>query len=243
MRTVQPDVIAVPGDLLENYDHCEHSHSYSSYKAYKTDIDEDVDWLSRAVAHIIHSIDYFVEEHPTIFKRKRSEASKENAYRFLMKASEIAPTVVSLGNHERYLTEEDEEVIRSAGVQILNNSSVEIKGVLFGGIPSKQSGRIDHIFLEKFSRREGYKILLCHHPEYYKTIAPYNIDMVVSGHAHGGQIRVWNRGIFSPGQGLLPKLTKGVYDNRLVVSAGCSNTAAIPRIGNPCEVVVVRVEK
>lgn len=233
LRDVQPDVIAVPGDLLENTGHT----SYESVE----DEDDGADWLSRAVAHIIHSIDYFVEEHPAIFKRKRSEASKQNAYRFLMKASEIAPTVVSLGNHERYLTEEDEEVIQSVGVQILNNSSVEIKGVLFGGIPSKQSGKIDHVFLEKFSRREEYKILLCHHPEYYKTIAPYNIDMVVSGHAHGGQIRVADYGIFSPGQGLLPKLTKGVYDNRLVVSAGCSNTAAIPRIGNPCEVVVVRV--
>lgn len=43
LREAKPDVIAVPGDLLENYD----CSSYSSYKAYKTDIDEDVDWLSR----------------------------------------------------------------------------------------------------------------------------------------------------------------------------------------------------
>ena len=50
-----------------------------------------------------------------------------------------------------------------------------------------------------------------------------------------------SRGIFAPGQGLLPKYHHGVYDGRLVVSAGCSNTASIPRWGNETEVVIVRL--
>lgn len=64
---------------------------------------------------------------------------------------------------------------------------------------------------------------------------------MLSGHAHGGQIRILGRGVFSPGQGLFPKYTKGIYEGRLVVSAGCSNTASIPRWGNPCEVVAIRL--
>jgi predicted MPP superfamily phosphohydrolase len=63
---------------------------------------------------------------------------------------------------------------------------------------------------------------------------------MLSGHAHGGQIRLFNRGLFAPGQGWWPKWTKGVYDHCLVVSTGLSNTASpIPRLFNPTEIVYV----
>lgn len=65
--------------------------------------------------------------------------------------------------------------------------------------------------------------------------------MILSGRCHGGQIRIWNHGIFAPGQGLLPKYHHGVYHGHLVVSAGCANTAPIPRWGNEPEVVIVRL--
>ena len=87
----------------------------------------------------------------------------------------------------------------------------------------------------------GYKVLLCHHPEYYDKLKSYPINLFLSGHCHGGQIRICNHGIFAPGQGLLPRYHHGVYDGRLVVSSGCANTASIPRFGNEPEVVVVRV--
>ena len=126
---------------------------------------------------------------------------KENAYRFLMEASKIAPVVMSLDNHELYLTEEDKTVLAAAEIALLNNSCVEIKNILFGGIPSKQiTGEIDKEFLTSFSNRTGYKVLLCHHPEYYPQLQSYPIDLILSDHCHGGQIRVCGRGIFSPGQ-------------------------------------------
>lgn len=119
-----------------------------------------------------------------------------------------------------------------------------IKGMLFGGIPSKQiSGRLNTDFLQAFSEKKEFKVLLCHHPEYFGVMASYSVDLVLSGHCHGGKNRVGGKGIFSPGQGLLPKFHYGVYDGRMVVSAGCSNTASIPRWGNECEVVVVKAEK
>ena len=230
LHTIKPDIIAVPGDLLENY----------SGVCRESEEDEGENWLGRMVSHIIHSIDYNVEDR---CRRHRSVGSRENAYRFLTEAGKIAPVLYSCGNHERFLTEEDEAVLHSAGIHLLNNSSVVIGGILFGGIPSKQSAKIDEEFLDSFSSHPGYKVLLSHHPEYYEKIKPYNINLILAGHAHGGQIRVCGRGLYSPGQGCLPRHTKGVFENRLVVSAGCSNTAAIPRICNPCEVVVVRVEK
>lgn len=251
LRGTQPDVIAVPGDLFENHEFGENLDK------------EDESLISRCLCSVIH----YTNKLAGLRWKQKHDVKKEHAYEFLMKASEIAPVVMSLGNHELYLTEEDKTVLQNAGVHVLDNSSVVIKNVLFGGIPSKQiTGRIDTDFLHSFSEALAvpknvneladmdvpmttadrdelmYKVLLCHHPECYRLLQQYSIDLVLSGHAHGGQIRVANHGIFSPGQGLFPKLTKGVYDGRLVVSAGCSNTASIPRWGNPCEVVVVRVK-
>lgn len=50
------------------------------------------------------------------------------------------------------------------------------------------------------------------------------IDLVLSGHAHGGQIRLFGQGLFAPGQGILPKYTSGVHEN-MIISKGLANTA------------------
>ena len=227
LKAVQPDVIAVPGDLLERHEFGENLDK------------EDESLVSRLLCSCIH----LANKIAGLRWRQKHDVKKENAYRFLMEAGKLAPVLYSLGNHELYLTDEDRAVMDAAGVHLLNNSSVVIGGSLFGGIPSKQtSGKIDEEFLNSFSEAGGYKVLLCHHPEYYEKIKQYNIDLMLSGHAHGGQIRICGQGCFSPGQGLLPRYTKGVVEGRLVVSAGCSNTASIPRFGNPCEVVVVKIE-
>jgi predicted MPP superfamily phosphohydrolase len=69
------------------------------------------------------------------------------------------------------------------------------------------------------------------------------IDLVLSGHAHGGQWRFLGQGILSPGQGLFPKYTSGVHEGRygrMIISRGLSNPyKAVPRFGNPCELVYV----
>lgn len=84
---------------------------------------------------------------------------------------------------------------------------------------------------------DGYKILLCHHPEYYPLIAPY-ADLIVAGHTHGAQWRFFGLGVFAPNQGWFPKYSKGKYD-KMIVSAGLTNTTWVPRINNPCELVIV----
>ena len=99
-------------------------------------------------------------------------------------------------------------------------------------------------WLSDFAAQPGFKILLSHHPEYYPFI-PSGVSLVVSGHAHGGQWRFYDPfrriwcGVLAPGQGWFPKWTRGVYDGRLVVSAGLSNTTWIPRINNPTEIVYI----
>jgi len=99
-------------------------------------------------------------------------------------------------------------------------------------------------WLERFSAMKGYKILLCHHPEYYKRfVKGKDIDLILAGHAHGGQIRLFGKGLFAPGQGLFPKYTSGVYDGRLLVSRGIANMVKIPRLFNKGEVICIELKK
>jgi predicted MPP superfamily phosphohydrolase len=93
-------------------------------------------------------------------------------------------------------------------------------------------------WLQRFEATPGYHILLSHHPEYYPLhLAHRPIELILSGHAHGGQWRVFGRGVFCPGQGLFPPFTQGVVDNRLVISRGLANHSWVPRLNNPPELV------
>lgn len=226
LREANPDVIAVAGDTLERH-----------YRGENLD-KEERSLSSRLICAGIQA----AEKLGGLLHLGQQGVQTENAYRFFQEAGKIAPVVLSRGNHERYLTDEDRTVIAEAGVQLLDNESTEIGGILFGGLTSRQvTGALDTEFLEAFSASPKYKVLLCHHPEYYPELSRYPIDLILSGHCHGGQIRVFSRGIFAPGQGLLPKYHHGVYDGRLVVSAGCANTVLIPRWGNEPEVAIVRL--
>jgi hypothetical protein len=107
-----------------------------------------------------------------------------------------------------------------------------------GGAVHAREHKPETGWLEEYCSAPGYHVLLSHHPEYYPLI-PDSIDLILSGHAHGGQWRFFGHGVWSPGQGWWPRYTKGVYDGRLVVSAGLSNTTWVPRLFNPTEVVYI----
>jgi len=211
-----------------------------------------------------------------------------NILPFLHMCADIAPTYMSVGNHECILEDEDFELIRSTGAAILDNEWAEYdaggKTILIGGLTSalvlsyrkfrkefneerlfrneerliyperkRPKGlskyRTDSDWLDDFEAAEGYKILMCHHPEYWSIREPMlrdrRIDLVLSGHAHGGQWRILGHGIFAPGQGILPAFTEGIHYGpfgQLIVSRGLSNPySRIPRLGNPCELIFVEL--
>lgn len=190
-------------------------------------------------------------------------------FALLAECAALAPTFYALGNHEIggchrnireakrmraekkpipfSLTPADRERIRATGAVWLYQDYTVWNGLVIGGLGSGllNPGWVPELdWLEGYAKTPGFKLLMSHHPEYYhRYLRPYDIDLTVSGHAHGGQWRLFGRGVYAPDQGLFPKYTSGLHENRLVISRGVANSVPlIPRFFNPCEVVLVTVE-
>lgn len=166
----------------------------------------------------------------------------DEAYRLLFALSRLAPVYYGLGNHEAFLSKDKKERVRESGAVLLEN---ELERAVCGKnefLIGAAAPFTDMKFIERFSSAEGYKILLCHEPErYIREFPDADVDLVLSGHAHGGQWRFGGRGVYAPGQGIFPRYTKGFY-GKLLVSAGVSNHVPVPRINNRGEVLSLLFE-
>lgn len=176
----------------------------------------------------------------------------ENGIAFLQETSKTLPVFCAIGNHEKRYKGDFVGLIKQTGALLLDDHYVEFNGVKIGGLTSGHDGDVvkglmysslpNLSWLDSFNSLEGFKILLCHHPEYFdRHIKNTKIDLTLSGHAHGGQWRIFNRGILAPGQGLFPKYTSGVYHGRFIVSRGIGNPRIVPRINNSPEIVVLKL--
>ncbi|MBQ8431726.1 MAG: VanZ family protein [Clostridia bacterium] len=179
-------------------------------------------------------------------------------YTFLKRCAALAPTYYSPGNHEigcyhkgnpwrhpvpNPLPAEVKARIAATGVTLLDNDCVLREGLCFCGLTSgidREKNIPNQAALERFAKAPGFRILLCHHPEYFVPyIQKTGIELTVCGHAHGGQWRFFGRGVYAPGQGILPKYTSGVLDGRCVISRGIGNHTIYPRIFNAPELVMI----
>lgn len=190
-----------------------------------------------------HIIDAVFDENPDIITVvgdivDRHKRTFSRALGFLEALSQIAPTFFSFGNHEVKFDVLSDDEIENTGAVLLDNSYVKYGEMFIGGhTPSK-----DFSWVDEFESREEFKLLLCHQPEHYKRYLRYrDIDLVLSGHAHGGQWRPFGIPIYAPGQGFFPSYTSGFYDGKLVVGRGLSDVRAVPRLFNPIEIVVIEV--
>jgi len=166
------------------------------------------------------------------------------AVEFIAEASRAVPTFVGIGNHEMHIArfEEFRTSVTQTDATLLFNDYTRFGELVIGcWYRPENYGQRD--MLPAMEAEEGVKILMCHRPEdYMHRLRQSRVDLVLAGHAHGGQVRLWGRGLYAPGQGLLPKYTRGLIDGRMIVSAGASNNVPIPRIGNPCEVLWIELD-
>lgn len=182
----------------------------------------------------------------------------------LEKLSKIAPTYCCLGNHERdnaakFGTDFKSET-NSTGAVLLDNEYIKFtkngKSVLIGGMSdypyyefyTPDDDVPSRTLWEEFAEKakNNFTILLHHQPEYIAEDAKKtDIDLIVCGHTHGGQIQLpFIGGVIAPNQGLFPKYDKGEFDldgTKMIVCAGLSNPVFIPRINNQVEIGVVTV--
>ncbi|MBQ7923399.1 MAG: metallophosphoesterase [Clostridia bacterium] len=114
---------------------------------------------------------------------------------------------------------------------------------------NKESSFIEQlVYVSESASDDTYTILLSHRPEYYKTYTEYDFDLVLCGHAHGGQWRIplLLNGLYAPHQGIFPKYAGGRYDAEdmtMIVSRGLAReTTRVPRIFNRPELVVIELE-
>lgn len=192
LRRTQPDLIMVAGDTFE-----------------RRDEDNSWRWREKTVSgRLLRLLQKLSDDLFELFLGKK-EHKPENAYEFLRGAGKIAPVFLSLGNHEEYLLPEDLEVVRESGTTLLNNSECEIR---VGNVPVRIGGLssdADTEWLKAFGGKDGYRILLCHHPEYYdRYLRGLGLELVLSGHAHGGQIRLRARNLRA-GTGIASQIHEG----------------------------------
>lgn len=188
------------------------------------------------------------------------KTNREVAESLVRKLAGIAPIYYVTGNHESWVGETYQKLERElldAGVVILHDCVVELtkngETIQIAGLDDPdyidRTESVQVITPEKKLREmnltKDFCILLSHRPEDYSLYVSENIDLVLSGHAHGGQFRLpFAGGVVAPGQGLFPKYDAGAYtenNTTMIVSRGIGNSIIPIRINNRPEVVMVNL--
>lgn len=178
---------------------------------------------------------------------RRDDFAFDRAIECLRFCAGVAPCFYAPGNHDKTVPPEVLRVLAECRIPLLTDRCIAYGDLQIGGLTSAyyQDDPTPNLdFLRAFAARPGYKILLCHHPEYYRRYLKPNdlaaaFDLILSGHNHGGQWAIGRHGLYVPGQGLFPPHCAGMFDGRLIVSRGVYNNVRVPRIGTPPELVTV----
>ncbi|HIW20800.1 MAG TPA: metallophosphoesterase [Candidatus Dorea intestinavium] len=183
------------------------------------------------------------------------------AVQFMQQAVHIAPCYYVTGNHEAWIGEDYQQLEKKmidVGVRILHDEvmpiykdgeSIQLIGLDDPDFTDRDAVVQDSMLdskLKNLKLQDGFKLLLSHRPETVHSYVSTNVDLVLSGHAHGGQFRMpFIGGIVAPNQGLFPEYDAGVFDERgttMVVSRGIGNSIIPVRLNNRPEIVIVKLQ-
>lgn len=200
---------------------------------------------SRLIAKIVKENPDFIVITGDIIHKYR-EKDERVALELVSALSVVAPELYVSGNHEmrskgyRFLRRD----LNEAGAVVLDDCPHNICGLTVVGL---NCATLKNQVIYKITPQcGGIKILLAHKPQFIERYASAGYDFVFSGHAHGGQWRIpfTKQGIYSPGQGLFPKLTSGVHTlgkTRMIISRGLGNSRCPLRLFNRPEIVVAEI--
>lgn len=186
----------------------------------------------------------------------------EIALEFVRQAIKLAPVYYVSGNHEARVREyEDLKMgLTEAGVIVLEDQKIQItregesisilgiddpsfqEDYLFGDAVSVTSS----VLSELQNESDVYTVLLAHRPELFETYVDAGVDLVFSGHAHGGQFRLpFIGGLVAPNQGFFPKYDAGLFSEgstTMIVSRGVGNSIIPIRFNNRPEIIVAELK-
>lgn len=185
----------------------------------------------------------------------------EIALAFVGELVNIAPCYYVTGNHEAWIEEKTyqqlEAELMKYGMVILrdsevilskDNGAISLIGIDDPDYADRINGAAETMAADKInalSSADLFTILLSHRPEYYKVYKETEANLVLSGHAHGGQFRLpFLGGLIAPNQGLFPEYDSGVYQENefaMVVSRGIGNSIIPVRVNNQPEIVLVEL--
>lgn len=182
--------------------------------------------------------------------------------RALLALAQELPVLYVTGNNEEEMPQINDILrrLRAGGLYVLENESasffVKDGGITFYGVRDHKAYPGEDNWLatvqeglvsERVREPVGYRVVLGHRPEILSLYDSLRQDLVLCGHAHGGQWRIGKRGVFAPNQGILPKYSRGFYRRgkefpyNMIVSAGFDVHPVVPRIFNRPELVFVDI--
>ena len=177
----------------------------------------------------------------------------DTAIAFLEEAVSVAPCYYITGNHELWLEEEYRtdlmNRIEKTGTFVLDNEIIPISEkdtsfTLVGLDDASLLGTTLHEMTKDISQEE-FVLLLAHEPQYFLNYSKENVDLILSGHAHGGQFRLPGvGGFFAPDQGFIPEYTEGLHEENgvsMIISRGIGNSVIPVRIFNRPEIVCIEL--
>lgn len=190
----------------------------------------------------------------------------DEVYALILELLKIAPVYFISGNHDLWRAGYRNIFSRyeDFGAVFMDNKTVTIEkngeSITISGCPDPFSKLPETIFenvqksLDSIQKIDGFNILLFHRANLFDTIKDAGFDLILSGHMHGGQVRIPGiGGVLAPSSSLLsktriffPKYTAGVVTSdktTMIINRGVSNTLPIPRFGNPPEVGIITLTK
>lgn len=169
---------------------------------------------------------------------------------FVCQAIQLAPVYYVMGNHESRIPAypELEQGLRQLGVQVLRNETATLlrdgQSLSIIGLDDPSiSPDFPQLVRSLCSAAPGFRLVLCHRPEKFRDYAEAGADLVLTGHAHGGQVRIPGvGGVIAPHQGWLPKYDAGLYTEgrtHMAVSRGLGNSLCPLRVNNRPELLLL----
>jgi len=173
----------------------------------------------------------------------------------IYKLTRRVPVFYVEGNHEMMFFEEISAVLKGVGVNVLANERQVWKIGKYGAVSIIGFRDYGYQVLNRFREttkllnacRGDFHLLLSHQPQIFQHMKRYKLGLVLSGHTHGGQVRVPTfPTLFAPGQGVLPKYGEGWFcegNNKMYISKGIGVTVFPVRLFNRPEIAVIECLK